>query len=355
MEGLNFFDRFKVGFEGSNTTRSQLESYYRNQKEEVNNVDIKIVFKEFDGEPDEILGGPKTHYGRKNGKFIIKRNRGNLVIDEDWRELWCDDKLGTWVIRLIIESKIRKKLEGDYAIVHASAFRFKKESYVLPAWRHTGKSNTLISAMKEGSDYISDDRLFISAEGDIISFNLPFHILPYNLITFPELSPSKTHLVRSKLSLKISSFTNDSENILMKGINVFNSSLIKKSVYVDFEEDFPKSNFVSRSNLDHLVMLQTSADKEMEKRILTKQQFVNKMSSINLFEWNSELEEIYSAYDNLFDENKVKEVEGLVKEDCSIFSRLYDKYQAELLDVPREENWENQVQEEILDKVLKNR
>lgn len=69
----------------------------------------------------------------------------------------------------------------DKVFVHSSGFKIKGTSVLVPAWRHTGKTNLLLAALKSGATYIADDWSLLGADGQALVIPKRLNLLYYNL------------------------------------------------------------------------------------------------------------------------------------------------------------------------------
>lgn len=73
----------------------------------------------------------------------------------------------------------------DKVFVHSSGFSIKGKSVLVPAWRHTGKTNLLLAALRSGASYIADDWSLLGADGQALVIPKRLNLLYYNLGALP--------------------------------------------------------------------------------------------------------------------------------------------------------------------------
>lgn len=70
--------------------------------------------------------------------------------------------------------------------IHASGFALDDRAVLIPAWAHTGKTNTLLSFLKAGAEYYGDDWCIV-AGGQLFAYPKRLNLFGYNFRQFPEL------------------------------------------------------------------------------------------------------------------------------------------------------------------------
>ena len=208
MTLINFFDRLIVEIQGENSLTEWVNKYYEKLTIDKTPKPIDLVISPLDESPspDVMKGDPNQYYGRQDNQFIIKKHDNLVSIDDDWSHIKASEKTSPYFLSDLIEFLLRQRMSNEgFALVHASAVQVDDTTYVFPAWRHTGKTNTLISLLQEdNSGYLSDDRVWIRNDGTVLGYPLPINMYPYNYNAFPNLSPSKTsEKIRGVISNKI--------------------------------------------------------------------------------------------------------------------------------------------------------
>ena len=100
-------------------------------------------------------------------------------------KVFCNNEFNLHFIAIIIEYLIGfKLLKKDVALCHASAFEWGDKVFMLPAWRHVGKTSILLSFLRDGAKYISDDWVLFYKDGSIASLPKRLNLLYHNLTTF---------------------------------------------------------------------------------------------------------------------------------------------------------------------------
>ncbi|WP_248898296.1 hypothetical protein [Haloplanus halobius] len=304
---------------------------------------------------NNVLGGPRERYGRVRNEFAIVDRNQQVIFDEDWSTIHSTkNPLGR--IRTIIEGELRKKLaENGMAMVHGSAVNYEGNTYLFPAWRHTGKTNVMLTLMQNGADYLGDDRVFISEGGEIYAFPTNIHLFSYNYNSFDDIR-KKNSVSKSRVKLKmwIGSITSKYSNKVSKGIDIFNNVMIGEEDWVDPLSLFPDSYLVEKDSVDEVIMLQSSENTDVpSKTPIESGELIRALTGINHVEWNSYLQEVGLAHDILFPNraSKEKELELLKEKEENIFSNFSKKAKIRKLLIKPEEYWGEEFKKDIVSEI----
>ena len=88
------------------------------------------------------------------------------------------------IIRLIIRHKL---LQKQIVFIHASGIVLNGSGVIFPAWGGTGKTNTVINFLQDGAQYLGDDLILASADGNLFPFPEQISMFDYNFAAFPDL------------------------------------------------------------------------------------------------------------------------------------------------------------------------
>lgn len=171
-------------------------------------------FKEFISEnsinTDYVLKLTETKSFDKTNHVLVSVY---LSYDSDKREIFLIDKNGFYcqsifgklnkketelkyevgfnpeeIISYIIKPYLRNIFTNNgFAFIHASSFTFGEDATLIAAWAHTGKTNTLITNILKGAEYLGDDLSIVSEFGEIKPFPVPINLFYYNLRDIPEI------------------------------------------------------------------------------------------------------------------------------------------------------------------------
>lgn len=319
--------------------------------------DVTFVFEPVSGRSTHILGKRRKHFGRRGENFIIKDGGDMISIRSDFSRFRCSPTRPNWHVPRLLEGEIRKRaIDQGLAMIHASGVIFHGKTILMPAWRHTGKTNTMLNLLTRGADVLSDDRLFVDASGTARSYHLPINMLPYNFRSFPELQSSSVQRVRGLLSQKLDQLIADGNSDFAGGLDLINNAYLKpKSKYIHVSEAFPEHHFEGETDVDVLLLLQTTTGgpDAIDVERVDGAALASVLSNISLFEWNSLLDELYSAFDTLFPKtaSQRERLHELERREDEVFDRLARDVPTYKLTVPREDIWREDTKAEIVSNI----
>lgn len=336
-----------VEIEGDRTSplgRDLFQYYAKLQTDSDGPADISCSIRPVDPDPDRILGDPETYFGRQGDQFVDRRSGGVVVIDSDLDTIVCSPEAKSYFIKRYLEYRVRERMiEDDMALIHGSGFRFDGTVTVLPAWRHTGKTNTLLSFLQDGGDYLSDDRVWVGPSGDVRGFHIPVNMLPYNFDSFPGLTEwTSFEKARSNVSDFLSERIVPRRSLLDNALRFFNMYYLEPDgEYRHIEEMIPSASYIQDESVDRLVFLQATSGDTVQMESLSDADAIDLLTAISHYEWNADMQELMNAYDALFPDgdDKMEQVESLVREENDVFRSLVESVDIQMMRLPREEDW----------------
>jgi len=357
MFTINFFDGFYVTVEGENQISRELRQYYDHlcTEEQVQDPDLRVVEWDSKPSPNVLLGEPESYYGRDGDQFIIKQHNNHISIDNSWDTIRTSPDTSRYFISILIEFELRRQLsQNGFALVHASGIKLNGRVLIFPAWRHTGKTNTMLSLIQDGGGYLSDDRVWVHESGSVLGYPLPVNMLPYNFESFPDLLDiSGIERVRSKIANYLDSRFTMERSIIDKIVIFITRYYIEAGLgkVVQLHELLPDCEFISEAQIDELVFLRTEKGADINIRDVNKQAAFTELTTTSDYEWNSTLREYCRSYDTLFDDGeKLDDLDHLINREEEIFKNVIEETEIRRLGLPREEDWlENEVTKRVRD------
>ncbi|WP_155118174.1 hypothetical protein [Halorubrum sp. T3] len=332
--------------------------YYFKQKQAESTPELDISLGHKFKQSSESLGHEAHKYEKIGDKFAITSMDNTVAINNECDKLYCT-KQPPIEIRNIVEGLFRKRLlDEGIAMIHASAVSYNGDTYVFPAWRHTGKTNTMLSFLMEGASYLGDDRVLITKDGQIYSFPTMIHLLMYNYNSFPELlDDSQIDSVRIAISKLISTVANNINHQDISSELAHWSSLAGPDNWKRVENIFSNSRVLSKEDVSEVFFLQTSNNiNEMRLDSVSSNYMSTTLKAINEYEWNQELENMWLAHDILFPEreSKVDKFEKFKKREKEVISQFSSSVSTNKLEVPPEELWDQEMKSNIINKIIQN-
>jgi len=155
-------------------------------------ISFHVDIVEDNKQPLKYILEPPVSYDEK-GIFIFDTDHKILRIDFsrigiDTYHVICDKNFNPDFIAIILEYLIHLSfVSRDAFFCHCCSFVFHNKTILCPAWRNVGKTNLLLSFLKEGAKYLSDDWCLIDKYGGVSSLPKRLNLLYYNLIQNSEL------------------------------------------------------------------------------------------------------------------------------------------------------------------------
>lgn len=355
---LNFYDEYFVEIRGERGVAEKLKKTYQHFAVSDSNREPDLVCEVTTEEPelDTVLGGPDDHYGRAGDRFVIRKWEDFMSIDSDWSHIYTNPDNIHHHIAYIIEFEVRKRMaEEKRAIIHASGVQIDGKTLLFPAWRYTGKTNTMITLLRAGGDYLSDDRVWVDTDGTVQGYPLPVNMMPSNIESFPHLA---TMTSEQRARTRISEFIYDTIEM--------DRSLVDKVLYFltefyienDFDRELltidelvPGSRYVESADIDGVILLRTTFehDRRVEIEELPAEEAATDLSTISYYEWNERLMESFRAFDSLFSSsNRTEELDSLMDAEDRIFLDVLETVPTYRAHIPREKDWtETGIEDEI--------
>lgn len=140
--------------------------------------DITIHFHQNFDTPGLIFIGLNNSAFNEKGFYVLSNGRDEIKARIPFTELGdkctidCQSGDEVPLLNYIINLRILKK---NFIPLHASAFRYSGKTAVVMGWAKGGKTETLLAFANHGSEFIGDESLLISADGNQI-FSLPSQV-----------------------------------------------------------------------------------------------------------------------------------------------------------------------------------
>lgn len=351
MVVLNFQNKYMVKLSGENGLFEEVVNYYSHiigEEKDGQKIDLECRFHNSKLDPHILLCDPTDYCSRNTDSFIKKGDLDSFIISKDWSQIHFSEQTALHMVFKIIEYQPRVRLSNEgLGMIHASGVDIDGTTILFPAWRHTGKTNTLLSILKNRqASYLSDDRLWVSSDGTAHGFPLPINIEPYNKSIAGENESTRRDRMRFKVSRTLQNKTHEKSNFVQRALYFFNEFYITpSSEKAMIGEIVPGTDYTTKSSIDYLIHLQTRVPKGDESAVELEKLPASKASqylqSINEYEWNSYLRQICNTYNVLFPEERSREpLHKLITNEQKIFDQLTRSVPTYIMYLPQEEHWE---------------
>ncbi|MDT3435465.1 hypothetical protein [Haloarcula sp. 1CSR25-25] len=348
---FDIFDRYLVEVRGDGPSVNKLRKTFDRfaTHEQEREPDIICDLTHIEPDPKEVFGAPDEYYGREGDRFIIKKPEGygHLSINTSWDHVAMSPDVDHYLVAYIVEFEVRKRLAADgYALIHASGVQFDETAVLFPAWRYTGKTNTMMTLLNSGADYLSDDRLWVGTDRSVLGYPVPINMMVSNLETYPGLSDlSRIEQFRSYLVDLINDRIDQDRSIFDKlayfGTKFYlDPNLGRRLISVD--QLIPTADFVDKTTVSSVVSLRTRLDgSNVEVKKVPGKEALADISAISLYEWNRDLEEYFATFDALFSSSKTEELDKLIAKEEQNLNELFNHIETYRALIPREQDWKS--------------
>jgi len=298
-------------------------------------------------QPAVVLGDPDDHYAWTGDEFVVRNGRDFMAVTPGWQHVRVTRGFEPFYSIYPVEFRIRQQRAArQQALIHASGVRLGGQTTLFPAWRGAGKTNTLLSLLREGADFLSDDRLWVGADGTAVGYPLGVNLQPFNIESFPEIRrqyDTERDRLRSGLHEFIDRRVDRSQSFPEAALSFVNDRFLGNDSrdFTDISDLYPRAEYIEQSTVDNVVFLQAapSADTVTVEGISTETA-MSATSSICNFEWDGRLREYFHAYDSLVDDGSmVAALDAVVEQERATFRELFDDVAIYRAHIPRKRNW----------------
>ena len=192
---FNFFDAYSIKIYANGVqeiskyfSREYFDYKCKNQKELPELGSIQI-YKEIEvPKKSDVIIKNKLFFD--NNKMYFKE-RGNVVCIEVRQSSYTisvECKFEPNIIFYIHEVLMRLySTKYNLVFIHASAFLYKSQLFVINAFGGTGKTNLVLDAIEHNGQYFSDDLCVIDRNNNVYPYTKCINLLDYNFEHNPEL------------------------------------------------------------------------------------------------------------------------------------------------------------------------
>ncbi|MFU1779922.1 hypothetical protein ACM16X_00940 [Haloarcula japonica] len=336
--------------DGGRTSRQYRRMYDQFETDTpANDPDIVIEETTEAVHAEVVLGSPDDHYAWTGDEFVIRNGADFMAVSPGWQHIRVTRGFEPFYTIYPVEFHIRQQRAArQQALIHASGVRLDGRTTLFPAWRGAGKTNTLLSLLREGADFLSDDRLWVGADGTAVGYPLGVNLQPFNIESFPEIKrqhDTERDRLRSELHGVIDERVDRAGSFPETVLNFLNETFLgdDSRSFTSISDLYPRSEHVDQSTVDNVVFLQAApnADTVTVEGISTDTA-MSATSSICNFEWDGRLREYFHAYDSLVDDGSmVATLDAVVEQERATFRELFDDVATYRAHIPRKRNWGN--------------
>jgi len=348
----SYFDFFgdlmvQVSGNGGRTSR-QYRRMYDHFRTSSPDRDPDIVVEETTGDvdPEVVLGDPDDYYGWTGEEFVVRNGSDFMAVEPGWSHIRVTRGFEPFYSIYPIEFEVRKRRVADsQALMHASGVRLDGQTTLFPAWRGAGKTNTLLSLLREGADFLSDDRLWVGADGTAVGYPLGVNLQPFNVESFPEIElqyDTRKERLRSDVHEYIDARVDRSGTLPETAVAYLNDTYLKDSSrdFTDISDLYPDADYVDTASIDNVVFLQAAPNTDtVTVEGISTETAMSAATAISNFEWDGRLREYFHAYDALVGGQMIETLDEVVRQERAAFEELFDDVATYQAHIPRKRDW----------------
>lgn len=347
---FDFFGEFTLEVRGGGgRSTSQFREMYATFRTDDRSPDPDMVVERTTTapEPDIVLGDPTDHYGWTGDRFVVRKGSDFMVVEPGWDHLYVSPHWEPFDAMYPVEFAIRSRMvEQDRALVHASGVELDGHTTLFPAWRGAGKTNTLLSLLRAGGNYLADDRLWVGADGDALGFPLAVNLQPHNVDSFPEIElgdDGPRERVRAAASRFITEELATGSSVLDTGLRYLNATFLEDSgrSFVHLDSLFPDAAQRAQAGVDAVVVLRAAPTADsVTIEPVAPDRALSALRAVGYYEWNHRLEEYFAAYDSLVpDGSALDRFHRVVEREERVLTDLLRSTDTYVATIPRESDW----------------
>jgi hypothetical protein len=333
-ENFCLHDVVDFSIEGSGPLYDYLSyqyQYFRNEEIVVKDPVILKFNSSNDVVPGIILKNGKERFAidKSKRRFLWMVGDSKLTLDgtlplSAQTEIIFDKNFNKMSANQVIELLWRLKFSSrEIALVHAACIARAGQAILLSAWKGMRKTAACLKMVKEGYDFLADDRVWISAAGEVLAYPRYVVLKDSNAPFFPEFIPSS-----AKIKLWLMKKFNNLQAINRSGIffRCISRFLKVPAKYYYIAELYPDAKTIQHDTLGKVVFL--SQQNDLTRICIDsvhEEAVASKTYDIGNVEWNYSLLTLASAHDVLFEKGPkwVDEILELMKKDKWIISQAF--------------------------------
>ncbi|WP_324661906.1 hypothetical protein [Haloarcula sediminis] len=346
---FDFFGEFtlEVRGDGGRSTSQFREMYATFRTDRCPDPDMVVERTTEAPDPDVVLGDPTDHYGWTGDQFVVRKGSDFMLVDPGWDHLYVSPHWEPFYAMYPVEFAIRSRMvEQDRALVHASGVELDGHTTLFPAWRGAGKTNTLLSLLRAGGNYLADDRLWVGADGEALGFPLAVNLQPHNVDSFPEIElgdDGPRDRMRAAVSRYITEELATGSSVFDRGLRFLDAKFLEDSgrSFVHLDALFRDTAQRARAGVDAVVVLRAAPTADsVTVEPMAADRALSALRAVNYYEWNHRLEESFAAYDSLVPGGSALDrFHRVVDREERILTDLLRSTDTYVATIPRESDW----------------
>lgn len=309
--------------------------------------DVVIEETAEDVTAEVVLGEPDDHYAWTGEEFVIRNGSDFMAVEPGWERLRVTHGFEPFYTIYPVEFRIRQERAArGQALIHASGVQLDGQTTLFPAWRSAGKTNTLLSLLRQGADFLSDDRLWVSGDGTATGYPLGVNLQPYNIESFPEIErqyDTDVERLRGEVYDFIDARVDRTGSLPETVVAFLNDTYLDDSGrdFTNVTDLYPRAEKVEQATVDNVVFLHAAPEVDtVTVEGISAETALSATTAISNFEWDGRLREYFHAYDSLVsDGSMVEALDTVIEQERAAFQDLFDDVATYRAHIPRKRDW----------------
>jgi hypothetical protein len=213
--------------------------------------------------------------------------------------------------------------------LHASAFTLDGTGVLVTGWAKAGKTESLLACMQQGADYVGDEWVYLTAEGDMLGLPEPIRLWSWHLHQLPRLLRARPRRDRVRLAAwhraadaagKAARTSLPGSGLVRKGAPV-----IARQAYLQIppEQLFGRDAVTLRGSLDAVVLVMNHESTQIVVEPVPGAEVARRMAA-SLSDERAPLLEHYRHFRYAFPDQVGDAVESAAAVESQLLGQIFD-------------------------------
>jgi hypothetical protein len=213
--------------------------------------------------------------------------------------------------------------------LHASAFTLDGTGVLVTGWAKAGKTESLLAAMQEGADYVGDEWVYLTAEGDMLGLPEPIRLWSWHLHQLPRLLRARPRRDRVRLAAwhRAAGAADRAARTTMPGSGLVRKGAptIARQAYLQIppEQLFGRGAVTLRGSLDAVVLVMNHESTQIVVEPVPGAEVASRMAA-SLSDERAPLLEHYRHFRYAFPDQVGDAVESATAVESQLLGQLFD-------------------------------
>lgn len=213
--------------------------------------------------------------------------------------------------------------------LHASAFTLDGTGVLVTGWAKAGKTESLLACMQEGADYVGDEWVYLTVEGDMLGLPEPIRLWSWHLHQLPRLLRARPRRDRLRLAAwhRAADAAGRAARTRVPGSGLVRKGAptIARQAYLQIppEQLFGRDAVTLRGSLDAVVLVMNHESAQIVVESVPGAEVASRMAA-SLSDERAPLLEHYRHFRYAFPDQASDAVEGAAAVESRLLGQLFD-------------------------------